>query len=127
MYKGQSRPINIHIVSERHLGIRFVVLIPIAIDYNQSYFVFHVPFLTYNKSCRCCLTFVALKELVELTLRTMDQDKDGKISKADFHTTVKKIFSLCTTEHYIMIRIPFVQVTKYPLMLEAFGTCLPSK
>ena len=105
MYKGQSRPINIHIVSERHLGIRFVVLIPIAIDYNHSYFVFHVPFpvifvsytfnlirlYEYNKSCRCCLTFVALKELVELTLRTMDQDKDGKISKADFHTTVKNL------------------------------------
>ena len=34
--------------------------------------------------------FPASKELVELTLRTMDQDKDGKISKADFHKTVKK-------------------------------------
>ena len=39
--------------------------------------------------------FPSPKELVELTLRTMDQDKDGKISKADFQTTVKNFPHHC--------------------------------
>ena len=45
-----------------------------------------------------------VKDLVEMTLKKMDDDKDGRVSFADFKTTVKND----------------------PLMLEAFGPCLPS-
>ena len=38
-----------------------------------------------------------------MTMKKMDDDKDGKVSFADFETTVKN----------------------EPLMLEAFGPCLP--
>ena len=45
-----------------------------------------------------------VKDLVDITLRKMDHDKDGRISVEDFQKSVDKDF----------------------LMLEAFGTCLPS-
>ena len=45
-----------------------------------------------------------VKDLIEMTLKKMDDDKDGKVSFADFEATVKN----------------------EPLMLEAFGPCLPT-
>ena len=45
-----------------------------------------------------------VKDLIEMTLKKMDDDKDGKVSFADFTATVKND----------------------PLMLEAFGPCLPT-
>ena len=45
-----------------------------------------------------------VKDLIEMTLKKMDEDKDGKVSFADFEVTVKN----------------------EPLMMEAFGPCLPN-
>lgn len=45
-----------------------------------------------------------IKELVELSLKKMDHDHDGRLSNLDFETSVKE----------------------EPLLLEAFGPCLPS-
>ena len=45
-----------------------------------------------------------VRDLVEMTIKKMDKDKDGRISFSDYHDTV----------------------TKEPLLLEAFGNCLPS-
>ena len=45
-----------------------------------------------------------VKDLIDMTIKKMDHDKDGRISYSDFATTV----------------------SKDPLMMEAFGTCLPS-
>ena len=45
-----------------------------------------------------------IKDLIEMTIKKMDHDKDGRISHEDFSTTVGRD----------------------PLMLEAFGVCLPS-
>lgn len=46
-----------------------------------------------------------VKDLVEIALKKLDHDKDGKLSFADFKATV----------------------TEEPLLLEAFGQCLPSE
>ena len=43
-------------------------------------------------------------EVIEMTLRKMDDDRDGRISFSDFSSSV----------------------TKEPLMMEAFGPCLPN-
>ena len=45
-----------------------------------------------------------VRDLVEMTVKKMDKDRDGKISYSDFYSTV----------------------TEEPLLLEAFGTCLPT-
>ena len=45
-----------------------------------------------------------VRDLVEMTIKKMDRDRDGKISFTDFHLTVRE----------------------EPLLLEAFGNCLPS-
>jgi hypothetical protein len=45
------------------------------------------------------------QDLVEILLRKMDVDRDGKISYSDYETTVKKC----------------------PLMLEVLGPCFPSR
>ena len=45
-----------------------------------------------------------VKDLIEMTLKKMDHDKDGRVSFGDFEMTVKKD----------------------PLMMEAFGPCLPN-
>ena len=45
-----------------------------------------------------------VKDLIDMTIKKMDHDKDGKISYEDFAATVSKDY----------------------LMMEAFGTCLPS-
>ncbi|XP_044257000.1 EF-hand calcium-binding domain-containing protein 1 [Tribolium madens] len=47
----------------------------------------------------------AIKDLVDIVMRKMDKDKDGKVSLEDFQATV----------------------TEEPLLLEAFGKCLPSE
>ena len=45
-----------------------------------------------------------VRDLVEMTVKKMDKDRDGKISYSDFYSSV----------------------TEEPLLLEAFGTCLPT-
>ncbi|KAJ8943336.1 hypothetical protein NQ318_000551 [Aromia moschata] len=47
----------------------------------------------------------SVKDLVDIVLRKFDKDKDGKISLADYRKTVEE----------------------EPLLLEAFGRCLPSE
>lgn len=46
-----------------------------------------------------------IKDLVEIALRKMDNDKDSRLSKADFRSSI----------------------TAEPLLLEAFGPCLPDE
>ena len=45
-----------------------------------------------------------VKDLIEMTLKKMDHDKDGRVSYPDFEATV----------------------SRDPLMMEAFGPCLPN-
>ena len=45
-----------------------------------------------------------IKDLIEMTMKKMDDDHDGKVSFEDFEISVKN----------------------NPLMLEAFGPCLPT-
>lgn len=45
-----------------------------------------------------------IKDLIEMTMKKMDDDKDGKVSFEDF--------TICVNDN--------------PLMLEAFGPCLPT-
>ena len=45
-----------------------------------------------------------IKDLIEMTMKKMDDDKDGKVSFEDFQICVRN----------------------NPLMLEAFGPCLPT-
>ena len=45
-----------------------------------------------------------VRDLVEMTVKKMDKDRDGKISYSDFYASV----------------------TEEPLLLEAFGNCLPT-
>ena len=45
-----------------------------------------------------------VKDLIEMTLRKMDLDKDGRVSFADWKETIRL----------------------EPLLLEAFGPCLPN-
>ncbi|KAJ8979453.1 hypothetical protein NQ317_006767 [Molorchus minor] len=47
----------------------------------------------------------SVKDLVDIVMRKFDKDKDGKVSLADFRETVEE----------------------EPLLLEAFGRCLPSE
>ena len=46
-----------------------------------------------------------IKDLIEMTMKKMDEDKDGKVSLEDFQ----------------------LAVLHNPLMLEAFGPCLPTR
>ena len=46
-----------------------------------------------------------VKDLIDMTLKKLDKDKDGKVSFKDWSTTVRQ----------------------EPLMMEAFGPCLPSR
>jgi len=47
----------------------------------------------------------SVKDLLELVLRKLDLDRDGKISFQDFQTAIRE----------------------EPLLLEAFGQCLPAE
>ena len=54
-----------------------------------------------------------------MTMKKMDQDKDGRVSFSDFIESVKKVCkSSNEPEHYH-------HKHQEPLMMEAFGTCLP--
>lgn len=46
----------------------------------------------------------SVKDLVEIVLRKLDKDKDGKLSLLDYQKSI----------------------TEEPLLLEAFGNCLPT-
>lgn len=47
----------------------------------------------------------SVKDLVDIVMRKIDKDKDGKVSLEDFQKTV----------------------SEEPLLLEAFGKCLPTE
>ena len=49
--------------------------------------------------------FTLYKDLIEMTLKKMDVDKDGRICQDDFEQTIQE----------------------EPLLLEAFGPCLPKE
>ena len=53
---------------------------------------------------RCRLyKYSGYQDLIDITLRRMDQDRDGRVSYEDFRATVEQ----------------------EPLLMEAFGECLP--
>ena len=58
-----------------------------------------------------------VKDLIDMTIRKMDHDHDGKISFSDVSTV------LCIVMDIIII---ITTVDKEPLLMEAFGNCLPS-
>ena len=64
-----------------------------------------------------------------MTLKKMDIDKDGRICYEDFETTVGHTFSRSHLQSYGDLKITFVfhlnKIEQEPLLLEAFGPCLP--
>ena len=62
-----------------------------------------------------------VKDLIEMTMKKMDQDRDGRVSFSDFHETVKKVIH-CHNSSLLKIFSMFQE----PLMMEAFGSCLPT-
>ena len=79
-------------------------------DLNEDGYISKEEMMTMMKNC-----FIAnsseqeeegdgVKDLVEMTLRKMDKDRDGRVSLSDFQASV----------------------LEEPLLLEAFGTCLPT-
>ena len=87
-------------------------------DLNADGFISKEEMLTMLKTClvksgmeedgdegvKVELVLFLSQDLIEMTMKKMDEDKDGRVSFADFEVTV----------------------TKDPLMLEAFGPCLPT-
>ena len=78
-------------------------------DLNADGFISREEMLTMLKTCLVRQGLEedgdeGVKDLIEMTLKKMDDDKDGRDSFADFKATVRND----------------------PLMLEAFGPCLPS-
>ena len=78
-------------------------------DLNADGFISREEMLTMLKTCLVRQGLEedgdeGVKDLIEMTLKKMDDDKDGRVSFADFKATVRND----------------------PLMLEAFGPCLPS-
>ena len=57
----------------------------------------------------------SLQDLIDITLRRMDHDKDGRLSYSDFERSVQVISQGVS---------PSVQAE--PLLMEAFGPCLPN-
>ena len=60
-----------------------------------------------------------VKDLIEMTMRKMDQDRDGRVSYSDFMETVQEV----RTENAFD---EMKTVLKEPLLMEAFGNCLPT-
>ena len=58
------------------------------------------------------------QDIIDIVLRKMDHDKDGHICFNDFKKTVGFVFAF-------QIQI-YEQVDEEPLLLEAFGPCLPT-
>ena len=78
-------------------------------DLNADGFISREEMLTMLKTCLVRQGLEedgdeGVKDLIEMTMKKMDEDKDGKVSFEDFKITV----------------------SNDPLMLEAFGPCLPS-
>ena len=78
-------------------------------DLNADGFISREEMLTMLKTCLVRQGLEedgdeGVKDLIEMTMKKMDEDKDGKVSFDDFKITVNND----------------------PLMLEAFGPCLPS-
>ena len=76
-------------------------------DLNADGFISREEMLTMLKTCLVRQGLEedgdeGVKDLIEMTLKKMDDDKDGRVSFDDFKATVKND----------------------PLMLEAFGPCL---
>ena len=81
-------------------------------DLNDDGYISREEMLTMMGSCLTKVKSVnqedteedeGIKDLIEMTIKKMDHDKDGRISHEDFSITV----------------------ARDPLMLEAFGICLP--
>ena len=60
-----------------------------------------------------------------MTMKKMDQDKDGRVSFSDFLETVKQV-NISNTENIGKIGKEEMYSLQEPLMMEAFGTCLPT-
>ena len=79
-------------------------------DLNEDGYISREEMMTMMKNCFIVNTSEqeeegdGVKDLVEMTLRKMDKDRDGRISLSDFQAAV----------------------SEEPLLLEAFGNCLPS-
>ena len=74
-----------------------------------------------------------VQDLIDMTLKKMDIDKDGRICYEDFETTVgdtlSHLQSFGDLQNHICISskqvdIP-MKIEQEPLLLEAFGPCLP--
>ena len=57
--------------------------------------------MLYDKS----IIHLCFQDLIDMTLKKLDNDKDGRVSFDDWSTSIKK----------------------EPLMMEAFGPCLPTE
>ena len=79
-------------------------------DLNEDGYISREEMMTMMKNCFIVNSSEqeeegdGVKDLVEMTLRKMDKDRDGRISLSDFQASV----------------------SEEPLLLEAFGNCLPS-
>ena len=87
------------------------------------------------------------QDLIDITLRRMDHDRDGRISFSDFSTTVQVYWKIVLIDfHLDCIILPlspqglsietalpiqdafqcFAVFQEEPLLMEAFGPCLPN-
>lgn len=57
------------------------------------------------------------QDLIEMTVRKMDKDRDGKVSFEDYQATVR----YC---QMLQSEWKMLQVMEEPLLMEAFGECL---
>lgn len=79
-------------------------------DLNEDGYISKEEMMTMMKNCFIVNSSEqeeegdGVKDLVEMTLRKMDKDRDGRINLSDFQASVKE----------------------EPLLLEAFGNCLPT-
>ena len=78
-------------------------------DLNEDGYISKEEMMTMMKNCLIVSSEQeeegdGVKDLVEMTLRKMDKDRDGRINLSDFQASVKE----------------------EPLLLEAFGNCLPT-
>ena len=72
-----------------------------------------------------------VKDLIDMTLRKLDRDKDGKVSFKVCPIFIKKKRKKKKEKMLFFWQFFFqdwsTTVTDEPLMMEAFGPCLPSK
>lgn len=69
----------------------------------------------------------SVKDLMEIALRKFDVDKDGKVSKYCFLFNTRGYCIFGFLFFQISFQDYFTTVSAEPLLLEAFGQCLPSE